>query len=87
MGVPSFSVRGGGGGGGWGGGVGHDEGEGRRWAASPRGMCRMGAAPLGGMRERCKRPHRGLGQSPRSQRFLHSKTPKTTQKKKKSEAF
>ena len=29
---------------------------------------------LGGMGERCKLPHRGLGQSPRSQRFLRFKT-------------
>ena len=29
---------------------------------------------LGGMGERCELPHRGLGQSPRSQRFLHFKT-------------
>ena len=29
---------------------------------------------LEGMGERCKLPHRGLGQSPRSQRFLRFKT-------------
>ena len=29
---------------------------------------------LGGMGERCKLPHRGLGKSPRSQRFLRFKT-------------
>ena len=29
---------------------------------------------LGGMGERCKLPHRGLGQNPRSQRFLRFKT-------------
>ena len=30
-------------------------------------------AQLGGMGERCKLPHWGLGRSPRSQRFLRSK--------------
>ena len=29
---------------------------------------------LGGMGERCELPHRGLGQSPRSQRLLRFKT-------------
>ena len=49
------------------------------------GRVREGGTPLaqvGGIGERCKLPYRGLGWSPRSQRFLHSKTPETTQKKK-----
>ena len=35
-------------------------------------------AQLGGLGERCKLPHRGLGRSPRSQRFLRRKPPKKT---------
>ena len=31
---------------------------------------------LGVTGERCKLPHRGLGRSPRNQRFLHRKPPK-----------
>ena len=33
-------------------------------------------AQLGGMGERCELPHRGLGRSPRSQRFLRLKNSK-----------
>ena len=40
------------------------------------GRVREGGTPpaqLGGMGERCELPHRGLGRSPRSQRFLRLK--------------
>ena len=45
------------------------------------GRVREGGTPpvqLGGMGERCELPHRGLGRSPRSQRFLRKKTPPKT---------
>ena len=45
---------------------------------SPPGRVREGGAPPtqpGGMGERCKLPHGGLGLRPRSQRFLRRKTP------------
>ena len=68
----------GGGGGGWG----HRRGCGKGWCevvggAAP-GRVREGGTPpaqLGGVGERCKLPHRGLGRSPRSQRFLRRKPP------------
>ena len=43
------------------------------------GRVREGGTPptqLGGMGERCELPHRGLGRSPRSQRFLRLKNSK-----------
>ena len=49
---------------------------GRAGGAAP-GRVREGGTPpaqLGGMGERCKLPHRGLGLRPRSQRFLRCKT-------------
>ena len=45
------------------------------------GRVREGGTPPaqpGGMGERCELPHRGLGRSPRSQRFLRKKTPPKT---------
>ena len=71
--VPSFSGRGGAT-------MGARDAGGRRRP----GSVREGGIPpaqLGGMGERCKLPYRGLRRSPRSQRFLRSKTPKTTQKR------
>ena len=64
-------------------GGGHRRGCGKGWGevvggASP-GRVREGGTPpaqLGGVGERCKLPHRGLGRSPRSQRFLRRKPPK-----------
>ena len=44
------------------------------------GRVREGGTPpaqLGGMGERCELPHRGLGRSPRSQRFLRLKNSKS----------
>ena len=66
-----------------GGGGGHRRGCGKGWdevvgGAGP-GRVREGGTPpaqLGGVGERCKLPHRGLGRSPRSQRFLRRKPPK-----------
>ena len=60
-----------------GGGGGHRRGCGRGWGkagcgAAP-GRVREGGTPpaqLGGLGERCKLPQRGLGRSPRRQRFL-----------------
>ena len=49
---------------------------GRAGGAAP-GRVREGGTPPaqpGGVGERCKLPHRGLGRSPRSQRFLRCKT-------------
>ena len=46
------------------------------------GRVREGGTPpaqLGGMGEHCKLPHWGLGRSPRSQHFLHYKTPRKQQ--------
>ena len=37
-------------------------------------------AHLGGMGERCKLPHQGLGQSPKSRHFFVGKTQKAAQK-------
>ena len=70
-------------GGGGGGGGGHRRGCGKGWGevvggGSP-GRVREGGTPpaqLGGVGERCKLPHQGLGRSPRSQRFLRRKPPK-----------
>ena len=63
-------------------------GGGTMWArgAGGGGRCRPGEgagggappAQLRGMGECWKLPHRGLGLRPRNQRFLRSKTPKTT---------
>ena len=79
--------RGGGGGGGgggarlWAGGGGTLVGGGGGHACGRGGGARLWAGPqtltaraIGGMGERCELPHRGLGQSPRSQRFLRFKT-------------
>ena len=79
-------MGGGGGGGGSGGSrnwEGHRRGCGKGWGevvgvAAP-GSVREGGTPpaqLGGVGERCKLPHRGLGLRPRSQRFLRRKPPK-----------
>ena len=75
---PGFGMGGGGGGTGvcgkgWGEVVGGD---------APGRMREGGTPPaqLGGMGERCMLPHRGLGRSPRSQRFLRRNPPKSTLK-------
>ena len=50
---------------------------GNRVGGAAPGRVREGGtnrAQLGGMGERCKLPHGGLGRSPRSQRFLRCKT-------------
>ena len=64
------------------GGGGHGRGCGNGWGevvgGSAPGRVREGGTPpaqLGGVGERCKLPHRGLGRSPRSQRFLLRKPP------------
>ena len=63
-------------------GGGHRRGCGNGWGevvgGSAPGRVREGGTPpaqLGGVGERCKLPHRGLGRSPRSQRFLLRKPP------------
>ena len=64
-------------------GGGHRRGCGKGWGevvgGPAPGRVREGGTPpaqLGGVGERCKLPHRGLGLRPRSQRFLHRKPPK-----------
>ena len=55
-----------------------DKSRGGAKGAAP-GRVREGGTPpaqLGGMGERCELPHRGLGRSPRSQRFLLLKNSK-----------
>ena len=72
---------------GGGGGGGHRRGCGKGWGevvggAAP-GRVREGGTPpaqLGGVGECCKLPHRGLGRSPRSQRFLRRKPPPKVRK-------
>ena len=54
-------------------------GGGGRAKGDAPGRLREGGTPpaqLGGMGERCELPHRGLGRSPRSQRFLRLKNSK-----------
>ena len=53
-----------------------------KWRSPPGRVWERGAtsAQPGGMGERCKLPHGGLGRSPRSQRFLRRKTPPKMQK-------
>ena len=54
-------------------------GVGRSSRRAAPGRVREGGTPpaqLGGVGERCKLPHRGLGLRPRSQRFLRRKPPK-----------
>ena len=56
---------------------------GAQYGGAP-GRVREGGTPpaqLGGMGERCKLPHRGLGLRPRSQRFLRLKNSKNYAKK------
>ena len=65
-----------------GGGGGHGRGCGNGWGevvggSAPGRVWEGGTPPaqLGGVGERCKLPHRGLGLRPRSQRFLLRKPP------------
>ena len=56
---------------------------GKGWGEIVGGTARGRGTPpaqLGGMGERCKLPHRGLGLRPRSQRFLRRNPPKSTLK-------